>query len=162
MGCLVCRWSHTLPVIIVNDPIEFVTSFIYLVSKVSKTSDLITEINRCGLVADFLRGLLARPSPLTFMTSSLMSSGPLGTLVQSHEQRQPDDLPTRVIYRFNTPFADWRQPLGRAHNCWKDVVCQDLQQINLALEDVPILYQDHVSQSSKMVLIGSRLSWNEI
>lgn len=115
MGCLVCRWSHTLPVIIVNDPIEFVTSFIYLVSKVSKTSDLITEINRCGLVADFLRGLLARPSPLTFMTSSLMSSGPLGTLVQSHEQwrvlpeNPPPKHPLHCIC-WSCPATTWWPP----------------------------------------------------
>lgn len=73
-----------------------------------------------------------------------------------------DDHPTRIIYQFNSPFSDWRQTCGRTHSHRTDVIHQDLQQINLALVDVPMLYQDHESWWDKVALASSMCSWHEI
>lgn len=79
----------------------------------------------------------------------------------SHILQWPDDYPP-VIYQFDPPSSDWRWPHRRAYSCWKDIVPQDLQQFNLALEDVPMLWQDNESWRDQVVLVRSTSSWYEI
>lgn len=65
---------------------------------------------------------------------------------------------TRVIYQFDSPYAGWRRPRGKPLSDWEVVVRQDLQQINLALEDIPTLCQDSESWRDKVALVGSKAS----
>lgn len=75
---------------------------------------------------------------------------------------------TPVIYLFyRLPMAesaDWNQHCDKSHSRWKDVVCQYLQHINLALEVVLTLCEDPENWwwGDKVDIEGSVTSWHLI
>lgn len=69
------------------------------------------------------------------------------------------NTPPALSYATSTNF---RQARGRPSSRWKDLVRQDLQLINLALEDVPKLCQNRERWSDKMDPVGTNPTWHYI
>lgn len=69
--------------------------------------------------------------------------------------------PTKVIHQFDLPLAKWWQSHD-IHSHWKDIVHKDIQQINLVLEDAPMLYEGRESWKDKEAFMGSMHSCHEI
>lgn len=179
------------PIIIGNDPVGFVTCFVYLCWGVSNTDDLLMEINRKrGLAVGVTSGLrkqLWQRRDITYLYNTavrysiwrrnpeLLNSWLRITHAQDHRRNalvlscvQRGDPPElwsvmnpfsavrwlghvlRVIYHFGSTSENRGRPQGKLRNRWKDAVRHNLQQVNLALDDVPTLCQDRESWRSKV------------